>query len=214
MDSYWHCFWLSWSSKVESPRLCQYGNVSWGCWILWVWIEIRLNNSKIGCYRSSSFPKQKWSWNSLWWLKYICFSTYWWFIWLYCELSCHSNNDDGDQTESNVSVWEYSICLWSYHDNWPLRTSESTSTSVWRSPEVAIQRVCESRLTVADLEKEHMYAEKNEDLNYPQYIAAQRDVEDWARRGLMNRAVIVRSQYMNNCTWSLTEVWFHIILQF
>ena len=59
-----------------------------------------------------------------------------------------------------------------------------------------------------------MYAEKNEDLNYPQYIAAQRDVEDWARRGLMNRAVIVRSQYMNNCTWSPTEVCFHIILQF
>ena len=59
-----------------------------------------------------------------------------------------------------------------------------------------------------------MYAEKNEDLNYPQYIAAQRDVEDCARRGLMNRAVIVRSQYMNNCTWSPTEVCFHIILQF
>ena len=58
-----------------------------------------------------------------------------------------------------------------------------------------------------------MYAKKNEDLNYPQYIAAQRDVEDWARRGLMNRAVIVRSQYMNNCTWSLTEVLFLITLQ-
>ena len=64
------------------------------------------------------------------------------------------------------------------------------------------------RLTIADLEKENMYMKKNEELNYPQYIAAQRDIEEWASRGLMNRAVIVRSQYLNNSTWSLTEVRF------
>lgn len=69
-----------------------------------------------------------------------------------------------------------------------------------------------SRLTITDLEKEQMYMEKNEELNYPQYIAAQRDVEYWSSQGLMNRAVIVRSQYIDHCTWSLTEVFLVVFI--
>lgn len=61
-------------------------------------------------------------------------------------------------------------------------------------------------LKVADLEKEKMFATKNEELNYPPYVAAQRDVEYWSTQGLAKRAVIVRSQYVDNCTWTLKEV--------
>ena len=63
-------------------------------------------------------------------------------------------------------------------------------------------------LKVADLEKEKMFSSTNEELNYPPYVAAQRDVENWSLQGLSKRAVMVRAQYIGeeNSTWTLKEV--------
>lgn len=65
-----------------------------------------------------------------------------------------------------------------------------------------------SSLKVADLEKEKMFSSTNEELNYPPYVASQRDVENWSLQGLSKRATMVRAQYVDedNSTWTLKEV--------
>ena len=65
-----------------------------------------------------------------------------------------------------------------------------------------------SSLKVADLEKEKMFSSTNEELNYPPYVASQRDVENWSLQGLSKRATMVRAQFIDegNNTWTLKEV--------
>ena len=63
-----------------------------------------------------------------------------------------------------------------------------------------------TRLTLADLEQESLYGAKNEELNLPLYLTAQRDILKWVRRALDKRAVVVRSVFQDGFQWSVDEV--------
>ena len=63
-----------------------------------------------------------------------------------------------------------------------------------------------TRLTLADLEQEALYGAKNEELNLPLYLTAQRDILKWVRRALDKRAVVVRSVFQDGFQWSVDEV--------
>ena len=63
-----------------------------------------------------------------------------------------------------------------------------------------------TRLTLADLEQESLYGVKNEELNLPLYLTAQRDILKWVRRALDKRAVVVRSVFQDGFQWSVDEV--------
>ena len=63
-----------------------------------------------------------------------------------------------------------------------------------------------ARLTLADLEQESLYGAKNEELNLPLYLTAQRDILKWVRRALDKRAVVVRSVFQDGFQWSVDEV--------
>ena len=63
-----------------------------------------------------------------------------------------------------------------------------------------------TRLTLADLEQESLYGAKNEELNLPLYLTAQRDILKWVRRALDKRAVVVRSIFQDGFQWSVDEV--------
>lgn len=59
---------------------------------------------------------------------------------------------------------------------------------------------------MADLEQESLYGAKNEELNLPLYLTAQRDILKWVRRALDKRAVVVRSVFQDGFQWSVDEV--------
>ena len=59
---------------------------------------------------------------------------------------------------------------------------------------------------MADLEQEALYGAKNEELNLPLYLTAQRDILKWVRRALDKRAVVVRSIFQDGFQWSVDEV--------
>ena len=63
-----------------------------------------------------------------------------------------------------------------------------------------------TRLTLADLEQESLYGAKNEELNLPLYLTAQRDILKWVRRALDKRVVVVRSVFQDGFQWSVDEV--------
>ncbi len=63
-----------------------------------------------------------------------------------------------------------------------------------------------TRLTLADLEQESLYGAKNEELNLPLYLTAQRDILKWVRRALDKRAVVVRSIFQDGFQWPVDEV--------
>ena len=63
-----------------------------------------------------------------------------------------------------------------------------------------------TRLTLADLEQESLYGAKNEELNLPLYLTAQRDILKWVRRALDKRAVVVRSVFQDGFQWFVDEV--------
>ena len=63
-----------------------------------------------------------------------------------------------------------------------------------------------TRLTLVDLEQEALYGAKNEELNLPLYLTAQRDILKWVRRALDKRAVVVRSVFQDGFQWSVDEV--------
>ena len=63
-----------------------------------------------------------------------------------------------------------------------------------------------TRLTLADLEQESLYGVKNEELNLPLYLTAQRDILKWVRRALDKRAVVVRSVFQDGFQWFVDEV--------
>ena len=63
-----------------------------------------------------------------------------------------------------------------------------------------------TRLTLADLEQEALYGAKNEELNLPLYLTAQRDILKWVRRALDKRAVVVRSIFQDGFQWPVDEV--------
>lgn len=63
-----------------------------------------------------------------------------------------------------------------------------------------------TRLSLADLEREPLYGAKNEELNLPLYLTAQRDILKWVRRALDKRAVVIRSVFQDGFQWSVDEV--------
>lgn len=62
------------------------------------------------------------------------------------------------------------------------------------------------RLKCTDLEKEIIYGKRNVELNYSLYIQCVKDVEFWCRKGLQNRANVVRTEFIDGFTWSCEEV--------